>query len=127
RYSNTIHHWEENENARFVSRSWMWLINFAFLETIIISTGIYFWRKKVSPLKKDADMGVKEKIPYRIVAKQYFAVSGQYFFDIDDQVYLRHEVDEDTYYKLNEGDNVYIYRGVHSKFVFEESGRYTIL
>jgi hypothetical protein len=128
RYSNGVVRWEENnEDAKYVSRFWMKMINFAFLETIVMSTGVYFWMKRVRPLKKDADMGVKEGVPYEIVKKEYFAVSGQYFFDIDDPAYLHHEVDEDTYNKLNEGDYFYIFRGVHSKFVFEENGRYTIL
>lgn len=127
RYSNTINYWEENEDAKYVSRFGMWMINIAFLETIIMSTGIYFWMKRVGPLKKDADMNVKEKVPYEIVKKEYFSITGQYFFDTDDPAYLHHEVDEDTYNKLNEGDCFYIYRGVHSKFVFEDNGRYTIM
>jgi len=128
RYTGRVSRWEENnDDAKYVSRFGMRMINLTFLETIVLSTGIYFWMKRARPLKRDADMGVKEKIPYEIINKEYFAVSGQYFFDTSDPAYLRHEVDEDTYYKLNEGDYFYVYRGVHSKFVFEENGRYTLL
>ena len=127
RYSNTVTYWEEGDDARVISRFGMWMINLVFLETIVMSTGVYYWMKRVRPLKKDADTGLKEKIPFGIVKKEYFPVSGQYFFDLDDAVYLHHEVDEDTYATLNEGDTVYIYRGIHSKFVFEENGKYTIL
>ncbi len=124
---NGIFSWERNDDAKFISRFGTQIISIVFVETIFMSTGVYFWMKRVRPLKKDADMGVKEKVPYLIVKKEYYEVSGQYFFDIDDAVYLHHEVDEDTYYKMNEGDYFYVNRGVHSKFVFEESGRYTIM
>lgn len=128
RYSGEISRWEDNNpDAKYVSRFGMQMINFIFLEGMFMSTGIFFWVKRVRPLKKDADLGMKEKIPFTIVQKQYYNVSGQYFFAIDDPKLLRTEVDEETYNKMNEGDTCYIYRGVYSKFIFEENGRYTLM
>jgi len=127
-YTGETIHWEDNNpDAKYLSRFGMQMINLVFLEGMFMSTGIYFWMKRVSPLKKDADLGMKEKVPYIIVEKQYYNVSGQYFFAIDDPKLLRTEVDEDTYNKMKEGDTCYIYRGIYSKFVFEENGRYTLM
>jgi hypothetical protein len=128
KYSNTIVRWGDNDpDAKYVSRTGMKLINLGFLGTIILGSGAYFWFRRVAPLKKDANLGVKEAVPFLILRKEYYAVSDQYFFAVDDPVNLHYEVNENTYHRLSEGDTFYIYRGIHSRFVFEESGRYTIM
>jgi hypothetical protein len=128
RYSWQIHHWEENNpDTQFISRFGMRIVSFCFLETVVLGSGVFFFVTRAYRLKKDADSGMKEKVPYKILQKQYYSVSEQYFFDIDNPALLHHEVDKDTYNKLNEGDYFYIYRGEKSKFIFEESGKYTIL
>ena len=109
-----------------VSKLGMATINFSFLGTILISTGLYFLSTTVLPLKKDADSGVKEKVPFKINKKEYYAVSDQYFFAVDDWVNLHYEVSPDTFNEFNEGDIFYIYRGAKSKFVFEETGKYLL-
>lgn len=54
-------------------------------------------------------------------------MTNQYYVAFDDPDYMHHEIDENTFNNVNEGDNMYIYRGVYSKYVFEINGRFTIL
>ena len=128
RYSSAVNYWQNNnDDAKFVSRFGMKVLNFCFLESMVIGTGLFFLFKRVLPLKKDADSGVKEKVPYEILKKEYYAVNERYYFAINDPALLHFEVDWDAYHSLNEGDDFYIYRGTKSRFVFENSGKYTIL
>lgn len=127
RYTGAIHHWEDNDEAKYLPRFWMWMINFCFLETIVVSTGVYFWMKKVKPFKVDAKSGVKENVPYKIIKREYFPLTGQYYLGFDDPNYLHHEIDEDIYNRCTEGDFMYIYRGAASKFVFRKDGRFSLL
>ena len=51
RYSGEISRWEDNNpDAKYVSRFGMQMINFIFLEGMFMSTGIFFWVKRVRPL-----------------------------------------------------------------------------
>lgn len=127
RRSYKIIRWEEQDDAKFVSRLGMFFINVAFLGGAVIGCGVYFYRTRVVRLKRDADSGVKEQIPYTINKKQYFPLTGQYFVWIDDPANLDHEIDEETFYNCEVGDVIYIYRAAHSKFVFEKDGKYEVL
>jgi len=119
--------WEDTADGKFISRLGMKLLNFTFLGGAIAATGVFFWFKRVYPLKKDADSGVKEKVPFLITRKEYFPLTGQFYVALDDPDYLHHEIDEETYYNCVEGGYIYIYRAAKSKFVFEENGRFTIM
>ncbi len=122
--------WEELErkgDAKYVSGFGMWMINVAFLGGMVVIPGIYLLLKRVLPLKRDADSGVKEKIAYTITRKQYFPLTEQYFVWIDDPENLDREVGEDMYYNCSPGDTIYIYRAIQSKFVFERNGRYDLI
>ena len=128
RYSGKlVQKWEEQDDAKYISRMGIWLIHFSFLELIVIGTGGVFWFKRVYPLKYDADSGVKEKVPYMIMRKEYFPLTNQFYVALDDPNYLHHEIDEDTYHSCVEVGFIYVYRGTKSKFVFEDNGRFTIL
>lgn len=128
RYSHKVDRWQDNnDDAKFVSRFGMKLISFCFLESMVIGTGLFFLFKRVLPLKRDADSGVKEKVPYTILKKEYYSVNERYYFAIDDPALLHYEVDRDTYNSLSEGATFYVYRDARSRFVFENSGKYTIL
>ncbi|MCW3123459.1 MAG: hypothetical protein JWQ38_2951 [Flavipsychrobacter sp.] len=119
--------WEENEDSKYVSRTGMWVINLVWLEAIVISTGVYFLVKRILPYKKDANSGIKEKVPYEIIRKEYFPLTDQYYFALDDPNYLHHEVDAVFFSSCNEGDSIFVYRAIRSKFVFEANGRFSIL
>ncbi len=103
------------------------LIFLCFLETVMMSTGLFFLFTRVLPFRHDIKSGIKEKIPYAVVKKQYFPLTNQYYLTLDDPEYLFHEIDEDIYNSVNKGDNVYLYKTINSKYVFEEDGRFTIL
>jgi hypothetical protein len=92
----------------------------------IMATGIYLLRKRILPFKHDAISGVKEKVPFRVVRKE-FDITGQYYVALDDPDYLHHELDEDTYNSCNVGDLVYLYRGARSNYIFEPDSRYTLM
>jgi len=105
----------------------IWVFSVSVIALIVISSALFFLFKKVMPFLKDFRSGVKEKVPYSIVRKEYFPLTNQYYVALDDPDYMHHEIDEETYYKVCEGDNMYIYRAINSKYIFELNGRFTIL
>lgn len=127
RYSKRAYSYDDSQDAKYVSYGWMWLINLAFVGGSVMGTGVYFYMKRVRPFKKDADSGVKEKVPYTVLRREYFEFTGQYYVALDDPNYLHHEIDQEMYYNISEGDSIYLYRATRSKFVFERNGRFTIL
>jgi len=125
-YTGNIIRWD-GKDAYNLSRLGMKLINLCFLEILLIIPCVYFWVKRVYPLKRDADSGVKEMVPYMILRKEYFPLTNQYYVALDDPKYLHHEMDEESYRQCFEGGFIYVYRGITSGFVFEESGKYFVL
>lgn len=92
---------------------------------LILCSGIYIYLKKLRPFIKDIKSGLKEAVPFTITDKRHFPLTREYFLSFDDPRFLHYEVDEPTYYSLSVGSVVYIYRGIHSKHVFEKDGRFT--
>ena len=119
-------HWEEQKDARIISRIGMNVLKFFFMGAILTSSFGYFYVRQVLAVKRDADSGIKERVPYTIVRKEYFPLTNQYFVAIDDPDYLHHEIDADTYAMCTEGDNIYLERTIKSKLVFEENGRFSL-
>ncbi len=114
---------QEEEHDNFL----IWMFDLVFIETILMSTGVVLLFKRVLPYRKDLRQGMKEKVPYIITNKKYFPITDQYYIGLDDPKYMNREVDADTYAQCSEGGEFYIYRAVNSKYIFEESGRFTIL
>jgi hypothetical protein len=115
------------DNAVSLSADGMWLVNLSVLGGIVIGSGVLILFKRILPFKKDAASGVKEKIPFTIIRREYFPLTNQFFVALDDPDYLHHEIDEDIYHKCAEGDTIYLYRGVQSKYISEENGRFSII
>lgn len=103
-----------------------WVLLLFFGGLVFISGAIIFFRK-VYPFRKDLRDGYKESLIYTIIRKSNFTTTGQYFFSFDDPNFPHYEVDEDMWYEAAEGDEIVIYRAVHSKYVFVHNGRYTLL
>jgi hypothetical protein len=93
---------------------------------VISGTGLYVLFNRILPIKRDVDSGMKDKVPYQVIRKEHFYLTGQFYVALDDPDYLHHEIDEDTYHNLWEGCTIYLYRGTRSKYVFEENGRFTL-
>ncbi len=118
--------WNEKEDARLVSKVQMMLIGMAFLGIPTTCAGLYYFSKKVIPYRTDARNGLKNKVPYEIKRKEYFPLTDQYYFGLDDPLYLHHEVDAVLFQSCNEGDCIYLYRAPVSGYTFEMNGRFTI-
>ena len=104
----------------------MMLIAFSFLAVPTLITCGYYFRKKVLPYKKDAESGVKDKVPYIIRKKEYFEYTGQYYFGFDDPDYLHHQVEADLFNRCEVGDVVYLFRAPRSGYTFEMNGKFTL-
>ena len=105
----------------------MILFSALYIEGPIIASFFIFFFTRVYPFRRDIKSGVKEVVPYTIVRKEFFPLTDQYYVALDDPDYMHHEIDEATYNKVNEGDYMYLNRAIHSKYVFEINGRFTIL
>jgi hypothetical protein len=93
-------------------------------EMPIILSWVYFYYRRMRPYKKDAQSGVKEAVSYTVIDKIYTPYTGQCFLTLSDPKYLHHEVDMETYSLIEIGDNVQLYRGIHSKYVFNRDGKF---
>ena len=128
KYSGKVYsRWEEDEDAKYVGRKAMYIIKFSFLAVPLASCFLFIWYKKLRPITQDINAGVKDVIPYQIIRKEYFPLTGRFYVALDDPNYLHHEIDEETYYNCTEGGFIYVYRAPKSKFIFEESGHFVIL
>ena len=105
----------------------MRLVSFGFLVLPISAVFFVSYRKRLMPFKKDAEHGEKELISYQIIRKQYFEHTGQYFVSFDNPDYMHHEVEEAFYFHCSPGDYAYMYRAPLSKYVFDKSGRFSLL
>ena len=99
----------------------------AFVFIILLTSGIYFYVKRVLAFRIDAESGIKERIAYTIIRKTYYPMTNQYYLTFDDPLYPHHETDRDTWYNCYEGGYFFIYRAKKSKFVFEENGRFNVI
>ena len=104
-----------------------WLITFVVLSSFLLIIGIYLYVKRILAFKRDAESGVKERLAYIIIQKEYFPLTNQYYVMFDDPQYLHHETDQETWYNCYEGGYFFIYRAKKSKFVFEENGRFSMM
>jgi hypothetical protein len=102
------------------------IVTLLTLQSAIIGTGIYLYFKNVRTFRKDAESGMKDKVPYTVIRREYFEFTDQYYIALDHPNYLHHEIDQDMYYNVREGDCIYLYRATRSKYVFERNGRFFI-
>lgn len=103
------------------------VINFCFvgLPVLILSIGIF--KKRIYAYRADAKNGVKEMVPYAILEKEYFPLTGKYYFRIDDPDNMHFEVDAEEFGCYNAGDTFLVPRAPRSKFTFEYGGRFEIV
>ena len=119
--------WEGEDQDKSITRLQMRIIAICFLEAIVVGTGIFVFLRRIQPFKADLKLGMKAKVPYVIVRKEYFPLTNQCYVGFDDPSYLHHEIDQDTFGQVNEGDVMYIYRGIKSKYTFEENGKFSLM
>lgn len=124
-YSNNGYRYNERDMG--LSPLQMYAITIPLLEGLVIGTGILVYRKRIRPLRKDVKNGVKETVHYPVIQKQHFKQTGQYFIGTNHPDYLFHEVDYNTWQQVHVGDSFAVYRAPLSRYVFNETGKYTIL
>lgn len=115
------------ENTKYPSTLGLRVASVVFVLLILLVSGIYFYIRRVLTYKKDAVSGLKERLAYTIVRKEYFPMTNQYYVMFDDPAYPHHETDEETWYNCYEGGYFFIYRAVRSKFVFNDTGKVAVI
>jgi len=123
---NSDHVYKPKDSDGLTNRQVMYIV-FTVLELPIVSMGAAVYFRSVRPYGIDIQKGVKEVVPYRIVNKQYFEYTNQYFISFDDPAYMHHEVDADFYGRCHIGDTAFVFRAPRSKYVFTENRRFTLL
>lgn len=127
RRTYTSSSWKTIDDAKVMPYWGMWTLNLTVLGSATLIPGLLILRKRVLTVRRDLRSGFKEEVDYTVQRKQYFPLTGQYFVWIDDPDNLDHEVSEEMYCNLQEGDTLCVYRGKHSKLVFERNGRFDII
>lgn len=120
-------YWEKNDDARFVSRTGMWMINFSFIELMLSVPGIFIVYKSILPFRKDIKSGMKDVVPYTIREKRYFALVDKYYFMLHDPHYPSHETDRDTFGAYEAEEVIDMYRARYSRYVFEVNDKFRLL
>ncbi len=110
-----------------VSQNVLMLSILGALLLLILGYCLMLYIKRIHPFLSDARGGKKEVVSCRIIRKQYFPYTGQYFISFSDPRYMHHEVDAVFYEHCREGDIAYLYRAPRSKYVFDERGRFTLM
>jgi len=123
---NSGHEYKIKDSDGLTNRQEMYIV-FLALELPVAAAGTVIYLRSVRPFGTDAQKGIKEVVPYRIMNKQYFEYTRQYFISFDDPAYIHHEVDAGFYSRCHIGDTAFIFRAPKSKYVFTENGRFTLL
>lgn len=128
-FAATAPYFEKGPNGNMIAteRFHTLVIDLIVVQGLLVASGLFFLFRNVLPFRKDVQCGVKEKIPFTVVRKEYFPFADKYYVWFDDQKYETHEVDAEAFNKVNEGDNLYLYRAIYSKYIFEMNGRFTLL
>ncbi len=99
---------------------WVLKIILGISLAVLACTVLYYG--DILTYKQDAISGLKQAIPYTIVQKQYFPVTGQFFLRFaGDDPDTHHEVDEEHYNSCEEGDITYMYQALNSKHIFHKN------
>ena len=101
---------------------WYLKIGIAALISVILCA--FSFLNITLPHKLDAASGLKCRMPFRIIRKEYFPVTGQYFFTLSGANDRHCEVAQEIYEKCVEGDTVFIDMGFKSKYIFTDSDRF---
>lgn len=112
----------------------VWLVNQHFFPgwfiklSIAVAFSIYFsvmaYISKILPYKKDAESGVKQKVPYIVGIKGYNSLTDQYFITPEGMTHA-YEVDEETYRDAEEGCQIFMGRALHSQYIFSYGNSFT--
>ena len=115
------------DDSKYPSTLGVRMLSLIFLGFVLLISYISFYIKSVLAYKRDAGSGVKERIAYTIVRKEYFPDTDQYFVSFDDPNYMHRETNRETWYNCDEGGYFFVYRAKRSKYVFEDNGRFNII
>ena len=127
RQTGRTERWEENEDARYVSRTGMYFISLLYLQAFVIGSGTILYLKRIHPFKKDIESKTKQQLAYTIVRKEHFDHIDQYYFYLNDSSHMHEQVDKETYDSLQPGDQLYVYCGQYSKYFFNPDGRFSFI
>lgn len=111
----------------FTSKMDVSIIFVIVLLLFFLLIGFLLFMKSIYPFKKDMDLGRKDTLEFTITNKLYFPITNEYFFSIDDLDILNYEVDSKLYNAKAIGDKVNIYRGVYSKYIFQNNSSFQLL
>lgn len=80
----------------------------------------------IEAYRQDAVSGMKLKVPLTIVSKEYYIITDQYFFRLENDPEKLYEVDQETYDSNEEGGIIYMDQGIYSGHIFGRNDSVTI-
>ena len=121
-------------NDLFLGGKDSWMVDQHFLSGWYIKVGVaalisailctFSFVNITLPHRLDATSGVKCRMPFRIMKKEYFPVTGQYFVTLSGTNDRHCEVEQEIFEKCEEGDVVYLDMAFKSKYIFTDSDRF---
>ncbi len=96
-------------------------INILLALGITVSACAFISNYMIDAYKQDASCGMKFEVPLTIVSKEYFPVTGQYFFRLQNNPEKLYEVDQADYNKYEEGGTISMNQGINSGHIFGQN------
>jgi hypothetical protein len=94
-----------------------WWMPFPLAVVLSLAASAVHYYYGVLPYKRDAEAGIKYQLPFTVIAKSYYPVTGQYMLQIDGFSRMM-EVDGATYNSCAEGGQIPLYMALRSKYLF---------
>jgi len=94
-----------------------WAIKLSIAVVFAVYFSVMSYISEILPFKKDAELGVKQKVPFTVGIKGYSSLTDQYFITPEGMTHA-YEVDEETYSNAQEGCQIFMGRALHSQYIF---------
>jgi len=83
----------------------MYALCFSLLEGMVIILTAVVFLKRIYPFRKDLKHKMKEVVFYKVVQKEIFPGTQQYFIGLNNPRYLFHEVSPEVWRNTEAGDD----------------------
>ena len=75
----------------------------------------------ILPYKKDALSGVKQRTSFKVISKEYYGITDQYFVRLNENGGNMYELNKADYDSCDEGGVIVMNQAINSKYIFAEN------
>ena len=113
-----------SESLPFIEQAF---VNFAFAGGPVMLFAIIIYHRRIKAYRTDVKNGLKQLVPFKILERKHFPLTGQYYFRIPDPDNMYYEVDAEMFHQYRAGDSICVSRAPLSGYTFEYGGRFSLM